>query len=179
MGALLPPVLSAYTLSHAWLQFPPLSLFLFLFWLMVWQWQHGGIAGGIYPVVCPRPQGCGCCWGVQDCHPCSLAQSPRDPGQQRCLLGAVAVLHGWPRYEANLLTGNLLLPPVSTNPSSWLWNACDPLSSPRVSFHDMFCFYLLELPSLHFHLVLELLWSPLLSSRQIGTCFRSGRKART
>lgn len=169
-------MLSAYILFLCLTSVPFPLLFLFLFWLMVWQWQHEGIAGGIYPVVCPAPQGCGCCWGGQDC---SLAQSPQDPGQQQYLLGAVAVLHGWPRYEVNLLTGNLLLPPVSTNPSPWLWDASDPLPPPRFSFHDMFCFHLLELPSLHFYLVLELFWLPLLSSRQLGTCFISGRKART
>lgn len=133
---------------------------------MVWQWQHEGMAGGINPVVCPpAPQGCGCCWRVQDCHSCSPAQSPKDPGQQRSPPGAVAVLHGWPRYDGTLLTGNLLPPPVSRNPSLRLQNA------PRFSLHDMICFQLLRLPCLHFYLVLGLFRLPLLSPRRDGHMF--------
>lgn len=145
---------------------------------MVWQRQYEGIAGGMNPVVCLHtPQGRGCCWGAQDCHSCSGWTPPRSSRQQ-CPHGMVAVLHGWSRYEAALLTGNLLRPPVSSNALLRLRNAPSPLPSPGLRVLDMLASAYCTLPRLRFHRVLEIFYSPLLSPRQISTRFISGRKAR-
>ena len=53
------------------------------------QWKHDGMPGGMNPAAWPLgPQGRGCFWGVQACHSCYPAPSPKDPGQPRCPAGA-------------------------------------------------------------------------------------------
>lgn len=120
------------------------SLFPAPVWLIVCQlhllWKDGGGEGdGFQTCHLPIQSPWECCWGWM--FPTAQLGAPCT-GLQRCPHATTAVLHGWPPCEASLLTGNLLLPPVSRNLFRRWGNVSTCLFFTRFSFHDRFYFHI-------------------------------------
>lgn len=70
---------------------------------MSWWGQYEGMTDGINPAVCaPSPQGCGCCWGAQDCHPAAWL------GAQEIPASGGAQVAWWLFYMAGLVMSGSL-----------------------------------------------------------------------